>query len=460
MENEHLKEQNEYHESWVSEDEFPKLDPLDEEEELDKESHSNSTNENLTFQKDEEITEELEDQEIMEEKHALPINKIKDEATLEGPQPPNNQIPAQNKSKYRKSTKFVEDFATTPGKEHSSSSIEEVLTFQRDKKIIKETKITTSSLVQTLEDIIQPPVDLKIDKSKQKSFSSANGHQLDSQDYNENHQEDIGERKSIEYPEDSSMRVEDVGKIDNPNLSMKNIKIISKSNNDDNSLGFIKGLIGHQLIKIRLPTPQDSLKNALPNGYAWYASYESNMWKPRILYYIKGGQAETMATCSSGSKDIQIMTCDNGSSTIKARYGRQSQLLSNRYVHFFWSKVGDVQGAIVPNYKKNFQKKFASPMTKKAESISISSMKGDYMFLFQHVVITMAEHSAPKVTLILAGLDDKKGDPLGCYEGTQDSFAHMAHRLNNPAKEEFLIVLEDGYNLQFISTLATTVVKW
>eukprot|EP01018_Ginkgo_biloba_P021261 Gb_15135 [translate_table: standard] len=35
MENEHLKEWDKYHELWVSEDEFPKLDPLDEEEELE-----------------------------------------------------------------------------------------------------------------------------------------------------------------------------------------------------------------------------------------------------------------------------------------------------------------------------------------------------------------------------------------------------------------------------------------
>eukprot|EP01018_Ginkgo_biloba_P001193 Gb_02971 [translate_table: standard] len=49
-------------------DEFSKLDPLNEEEELNKECNPNSTNGDLTFQKNEEITEELEYEENEEEK--------------------------------------------------------------------------------------------------------------------------------------------------------------------------------------------------------------------------------------------------------------------------------------------------------------------------------------------------------------------------------------------------------
>eukprot|EP01018_Ginkgo_biloba_P001901 Gb_20382 [translate_table: standard] len=58
MENEHLKEQDEHHELWVSDDEFPKLDPLDGEEELEKELNSISSNEVLASERDEEITDD------------------------------------------------------------------------------------------------------------------------------------------------------------------------------------------------------------------------------------------------------------------------------------------------------------------------------------------------------------------------------------------------------------------
>eukprot|EP01018_Ginkgo_biloba_P035832 Gb_01036 [translate_table: standard] len=66
-------------------------------------------------------------------------------------------------------------------------------------------------------------------------------------------------------PEGSSTRINDVSKDDNPNRPMQNIEIIFTPNDNNNLLAFIKGSIGHQLIKIRLPTLQASLKKSHPN---------------------------------------------------------------------------------------------------------------------------------------------------------------------------------------------------
>eukprot|EP01018_Ginkgo_biloba_P006366 Gb_09700 [translate_table: standard] len=93
--------------------------------------------------------------------------------------------------------------------------------------------------------------------------------ELKPQNYNENHQDDVldmGKRKPLEEQlEDSSMGIDDVSKDDNPTLLRKITKIIPKLDDDDDSLAFIESLIGCQFIKIRLLTPQTSLRKLHPN---------------------------------------------------------------------------------------------------------------------------------------------------------------------------------------------------
>eukprot|EP01018_Ginkgo_biloba_P033531 Gb_19579 [translate_table: standard] len=84
---------------------------------------------------------------------------------------------------------------------------------------------------------------------------------------------------------------------------------------------------------------------------------------------------------------------------------------------------------------------------------------GDYIFAFQHAVLPIAEQFAPDLTIISAGFDAAKGDPLGRCEVTPDGFAQMAHMLSGPSKGKLLVILEGGYNLRSISTSATAVVK-
>ncbi|KAH9325570.1 hypothetical protein KI387_005748, partial [Taxus chinensis] len=83
----------------------------------------------------------------------------------------------------------------------------------------------------------------------------------------------------------------------------------------------------------------------------------------------------------------------------------------------------------------------------------------DYNFAFQHAVLPIANQFAPDFTIISAGFDAAKGDPLGCCEVTPVGFANMTQMLIGLSKGKMLVILEGGYNLQSISSSATAVVK-
>ncbi|MQL90809.1 hypothetical protein Taro_023407, partial [Colocasia esculenta] len=83
----------------------------------------------------------------------------------------------------------------------------------------------------------------------------------------------------------------------------------------------------------------------------------------------------------------------------------------------------------------------------------------DYIFAFQHVVLPIALEFAPDLTIISAGFDAARGDPLGCCDVTPDGYAQMTHMLSGLSRGRLLVVLEGGYNLRSISTSATEVIK-
>lgn len=83
----------------------------------------------------------------------------------------------------------------------------------------------------------------------------------------------------------------------------------------------------------------------------------------------------------------------------------------------------------------------------------------DYIFAFQHVVLLIAEQFAPDLTIISAGFDAAKGDPLGGCEVTPFGFAYMTKMLSDLFEGKLLVILEGGYNLRSISASATAVVK-
>ncbi|KAF7806328.1 histone deacetylase 15 isoform X1 [Senna tora] len=83
----------------------------------------------------------------------------------------------------------------------------------------------------------------------------------------------------------------------------------------------------------------------------------------------------------------------------------------------------------------------------------------DYIFAFQHVVLPLASEFAPDFTIISAGFDAARGDPLGCCDVTPNGYAQMTNMLNALSGGKLLVILEGGYNLRSISSSATAVIK-
>eukprot|EP00250_Pteridium_aquilinum_P012842 c20979_g1_i1 orf=201-2039(+) len=83
----------------------------------------------------------------------------------------------------------------------------------------------------------------------------------------------------------------------------------------------------------------------------------------------------------------------------------------------------------------------------------------DYLFAFQNIVLPIAVQFAPDITIISAGFDAAKGDPLGGCQVTPPGYAHMTQMLYSLMKGRLLVVLEGGYNLRSISASAAAVLK-
>ncbi|XVE58715.1 hypothetical protein DITRI_Ditri04bG0191200 [Diplodiscus trichospermus] len=83
----------------------------------------------------------------------------------------------------------------------------------------------------------------------------------------------------------------------------------------------------------------------------------------------------------------------------------------------------------------------------------------DYIFAFQHVVLPIASKFAPDFTIISAGFDAARGDPLGCCDVTPSGYAQMTQMLSTISDGKLLVILEGGYNLRSISSSATAVIK-
>ncbi|OMO83040.1 Histone deacetylase superfamily [Corchorus olitorius] len=113
----------------------------------------------------------------------------------------------------------------------------------------------------------------------------------------------------------------------------------------------------------------------------------------------------------------------------------------------------------------------------------------DYIFAFQHVVLPIVSRSvnhviytivsrsvlqcwltvfqtpiaaskfAPDFTIISAGFDAARGDPLGCCDVTPAGYAQMTNMLSALSGGKLLVILEGGYNLRSISSSATAVIK-
>lgn len=163
----------------------------------------------------------------------------------------------------------------------SSSSSDESSASEDEKKIAEVTSIMevspdpSSILALTAEDIAQPLAGLKIEEAGTDSQRSSDHTLLDltNDDTQKLKQFEgeifvmIGDEESV--PSASSSKDQNESTV-----------VLSKSN-----------------IKAH------SWRLTFSSIYVWYASYGSNMWNPRFLCYIEGGQVEGMAKRCCGSED-------------------------------------------------------------------------------------------------------------------------------------------------------------
>ncbi|MCE3216234.1 Histone deacetylase 15 [Datura stramonium] len=83
----------------------------------------------------------------------------------------------------------------------------------------------------------------------------------------------------------------------------------------------------------------------------------------------------------------------------------------------------------------------------------------DYILAFEQVVLPIALDFNPDFTIISAGFDAARGDPLGCCDVTPAGYASMTQMLSVLSGGKLLVILEGGYNLRSISSSATAVIK-
>ncbi|KAG6411145.1 hypothetical protein SASPL_129219 [Salvia splendens] len=93
----------------------------------------------------------------------------------------------------------------------------------------------------------------------------------------------------------------------------------------------------------------------------------------------------------------------------------------------------------------------------------------DYIFAFQHVVLPIAAEFDPDFTIISAGFDAARGDPLGGCDVTPAGYAQMTQMCCALSGGKVLVILEGGfvtdffisidYNLRSISSSATAVIE-
>ncbi|KAG9456774.1 hypothetical protein H6P81_001282 [Aristolochia fimbriata] len=84
---------------------------------------------------------------------------------------------------------------------------------------------------------------------------------------------------------------------------------------------------------------------------------------------------------------------------------------------------------------------------------------GDYIFAFQHIVLPIAKEYSPDLTIVSAGFDAARGDPLGGCDVTPAGYAEMTRMLSSLSDGKLLVILEGGYNLRSISSSATAVIR-
>ncbi|KAK4352134.1 hypothetical protein RND71_027652 [Anisodus tanguticus] len=84
----------------------------------------------------------------------------------------------------------------------------------------------------------------------------------------------------------------------------------------------------------------------------------------------------------------------------------------------------------------------------------------DYIFAFEQVVLPIALDFNPDFTIISAGFDAARGDPLGCCDVTPAGYASMTQMLSALSGGKLLVILEGGMMDLSTAAVYACILQW
>lgn len=168
--------------------------------------------------------------------------------------------------------RLLKDSSMQSFDEPSSSSSDEESASEDDKKFAETTTIMESS---TVEDIVQPLAELKIDETR------TDGQRL-------------SDHTGLGLTTDGTQKLKSLESELHVTIVDEESVLSASSSKDQNESTVVLAESNVNACSWRLN---------FSSIYVWYACYGSNMWNPRFLCYIEGGQVEGMATRCCGSED-------------------------------------------------------------------------------------------------------------------------------------------------------------
>ena len=154
-----------------------------------------------------------------------------------------------------------------------------------------------------------------------------------------------------------------------------------------------------------------------------------------------------------GAKKILIMDWDvhHGNGTQEAFYEDPSVLFISTHQYPYYPGTGaanEVGAGAGEGYTINIP-------------LPAGCADREYMEVFQHVVVPVAEKFQPEWILVSAGFDPHRRDPLGGMNVTEDGFGGMANALlsvaNSFSQARIALLLEGGYDLAGLRNSVTAV---
>ena len=82
--------------------------------------------------------------------------------------------------------------------------------------------------------------------------------------------------------------------------------------------------------------------------------------------------------------------------------------------------------------------------------------EGEYKYAFEELVVLTAKTFQPELILVSCGFDAARGDPLGEYDVTINTYSYMTAELLSIAK--VAIFFEGGYNVESLCEGTYTVI--